>query len=262
MSDICAYFCKNKNNFMKASIILSAIVIATFGCKSSEEPQPTPAAHWDYEHPDWQNEGYVDCGGKVESPINIDTLKTIKAHLPSIVFNYNPFNFEIVDNGHTIQVLNTGNNSVIIDGTQFDFKQFHFHHVGEHAINGVRGDLEMHLVHTDAVTGNLMVLGVVIREGPANPTISQVWANIPAVKNTEVSTNVSINLNNLLPADKKYYTYTGSLTTPPCTDGIEWIILEQPITVSHEQIETFTQYYENDARPLQAVNNRFVLQGI
>jgi carbonic anhydrase len=246
---------------MKRSIIISAFLISIIGCKTKVE-EPQPASHWDYEHPDWQNEGYTDCGGKVESPINIDTSKTIKAHLPSITFNYNPFNFTIVDNGHTIQVINTGTNQLTLDGTKFDFKQFHFHHTGEHAINGIKGDLELHLVHSDPITGNLMVLAVVIKEGAANTTIDKIWNNIPAVKEKEVATNVSINLNDLLPTDKKYYTYTGSLTTPPCTDGIEWVILKQPVTMSKEQIETFTHLYENNARPLQPLNNRYVLDGI
>lgn len=246
---------------MKRSIIISAFLISIIGCKSKVE-EPEPVSHWDYEHPDWQNEGYTDCGGKVESPINIDTSKTIKAHLPAIVFNYNPFNFTIVNNGHTIQVINTGTNKLTLDGTQFDFKQFHLHHTGEHAINGVKGDLELHLVHADPLTGNLMVLTVVIKEGPANATIQKVWDNIPATKEKEVTTGVTINLNDLLPADKKYYTYTGSLTTPPCTDGIDWVILKQPVTMSKEQIETFTHLYENNARPLQPLNNRYVLDGI
>lgn len=244
---------------MKKCIILCSLVISVIGCKTKVD-DPKPASHWDYEHPDWQNEGYTDCGGKVESPINIDTSKTIKAHMPPLAFDYNPFNFTIVDNGHTIQVINTGANKLTLDGTQFDFKQFHFHHTGEHAVNGIKGDMELHLVHADPITGNLLVLAVVIKEGAANTTIEKVWNNIPAIKEKEVATAISLNLNDLLPANKKYYTYTGSLTTPPCTDGIEWIILKQPITMSKEQIETFAHSYENNARPLQPLNNRYVLE--
>lgn len=247
---------------MNKSILLSlAVSMFFFGCKKSGD-ETQPASHWDYEHPDWKNEGFTDCGGKVESPINIETARTIKAHMPDMTFNYNPFNFTIVDNGHTIQVINTGTNKLMLDGSTFDFKQFHFHHTGEHAINGEKGDLEVHLVHTDAVTGNILVLGIIIKEGAANPAIEKVLQNIPAVKQMEVASNVSINLNDLLPADKKYYTYTGSLTTPPCTDGIEWVLFKQPITMSPEQINIFVQKYANNARPLQALNNRYVLEDI
>lgn len=244
-----------------SSILLLGVIALAAGCKQKGEYQK-PVVHWEYEHPDWQNEGYTDCGGRVESPINIDTQKTIKAHLPALSLNYNPFNFKIVDNGHTIQVINAGTNKLTVDGTVFEFKQFHFHHASEHAINGVKADLELHLVHQDPTNGNLMVLGVMLKKGAANAALQKVWDNIPATKEQEVTTSVSLNLNDLLPASKKYYTYTGSLTTPPCTDGIEWIILEDPITVSAEQIETFTKRYENNARPLQPLNNRFVLQDI
>jgi carbonic anhydrase len=256
---------------MKKGIFLPiAASVFLFSCKnngdsnkidSNDTTKAKQAVKWDYEHPDWQNEGFNDCGGKVESPINVETAKTIKAHLPDVTYNYSPFNFKIVDNGHTIQVLNAGNNTLTLDGNTFEFKQFHFHHKGEHAINGVKGEMEMHLVHADSA-GNLLVVAMIIKEGAANPTIGKVLQHIPEEKEKETESNTSINLSDVLPADKKYYTYTGSLTTPPCTDGIEWIILKQPITMSAEQIASFTKRYANDARPLQKLNNRYVLEDL
>lgn len=219
-------------------------------------------SHFDYERPDWASEGFSDCAGQVQSPVDINTGTTIKVKLPDLVLNYVPFNMKIVDNGHTVQVINTGNNSLVQNGVSFDFKQLHFHHVSEHAVDGVKAAMELHLVHQHSGTGVITVLSAFIEEGAGNSTIEQIWNNIPAEKKKEIQTSVSIDLNNLLPADKKYYTYTGSLTTPPCSQGINWIVLKEPITLTKAQIEAFDRLYESNARPIQPLNNRYVLESI
>lgn len=247
---------------MGKTMVLIA-VIAFLGVSCTRQGVFSKASpHFDYENPDWASLGYAECAGKVESPIDINTGTTIKVRQPDITLNYVPFNMKIVDNGHTIQVINTGNNNLIQNGTSFDFKQLHFHHVSEHAVDGVRTAMELHLVHQDPKTGVITVLGVFIKEGVTNNTIEKIWNNIPAEKMKEISTTVSIDLNDLLPADKKYYTYTGSLTTPPCSQGINWILLKEPITLTKAQIETFARLYENNARPLQPLNSRFVLENM
>lgn len=240
---------------------LIGMLVLLPGCEQDNTHRSSPA-HFDYEHPDWQNQGFPDCGGKVQSPINIDTLATIKTTLPKLSVSYAPFNFSIVDNGHTVQVMNTGANWVTFNGTPFRLIQLHFHHPSEHAICGAKADMELHLVHQDTTTGNLLVLGILIKAGPVNNTIDQIWKNIPATRDRLVATTTPIDLNTLLPTDIRYFTYPGSLTTPPCTDGVTWIVFKQPITMSQAQIQRFAGLYKNDARPLQPLNNRSVLQGI
>lgn len=257
------YFsCGKKNNIKKITILfaLCSLIIIS-GCESKKKGY-TPSLssqHWDYENPDWEGIGYSDCGGKVESPISIDTLKTVKAHLPDLNFNYNSFQFKIVDTGHTIQVVNPGNNKVIIGDTEFNLKQFHFHHGSEHAINGIKADMELHLVHED-MNNNLLVLAVMLKKGLANTAIQKIWNHIPSLKEREEIISDQVDLNDLLPPNRKYYTYTGSLTTPPCTVGVDWVLFEDPVAISEAQIKKFTQVYENNTRPLQLLNNRFVLQ--
>lgn len=217
--------------------------------------------HWEYEHPDWKNIGYNDCGGTIQSPINIETANTVKANLADIQFNYTPFAFSIVDNGHTIQVMDKGGNSITLNGTVFNFRQFHFHAHSEHKINGNASPLEVHLVHQDAQS-NLLVIGILLNSGAANEFIEKVWRHIPRQVKQEITTTETIDLTNILPADKKYYNYTGSLTTPPCSQGLQWIVLKEPVTMSAAQIATFTNIYADNVRPIQPTNNRPVLEKI
>lgn len=245
------------------NVLLSVMIGVTVGltsCKQEAEVIPH-TEHWEYELPNWQDLGYSDCGGTVQSPINIQTATTIKSTLGDISFNYNPFNYKIVDNGHTIQVNNTGVNTIQLNGAEFAFKQFHFHAHSEHKIDGHASALELHLVHQDDTNGNLTVLGVMLEEGDTDNTlISKVWGNIPTEKSKEISTTESINLNDILPVDKKYYTYTGSLTTPPCSQGLQWIVFKESVKLSRAQITAFTNIYSDNARPIQEINNRPVLE--
>jgi carbonic anhydrase len=199
----------------------------------------------------------------VQSPIDIDTNKTIKTKLSDITFQYKPFNMKIVDNGHTIQVNTFGEpQTITLNGQSFAFKQFHFHRHSEHKMNGQSSDMELHLVHVDDATGNITVLGIMLKEGATNPTIAKVWENIPTAKKQEISTGVEINLTDLLPTNKNYFTYTGSLTTPPCSQGLQWIVFKEPIELSKDQVHAFEGLYEDNARPIQSTNNRPVLEKI
>jgi carbonic anhydrase len=245
---------------MKTKQFFLAIMIGFAGCTQEAEIVPH-VQHWEYELPDWKSLGYSDCGGKVQSPINIQTTNTIKATLGDISFNYAPFNYKIIDNGHTIQVNNNGTNTIKLNGAEFAFKQFHFHAHSEHKIDGKASPLEVHLVHQDDSNGNLTVLGIMLEEGTTDNTlISKVWKNIPTEKSKEISTTESINLNDILPTNKKYYTYTGSLTTPPCSQGLQWIVFKESVKMSKAQIAAFTAIYADNARPIQEVNNRPVLE--
>ncbi len=243
-----------------ALLFLSALAFNS--CNKSGEFVKPDSIHWEYEHPDWSHEGYGDCAGKVQTPININTASTVKTQLGDLTFGYAPFAMKIIDNGHTIQVNGDGKSKVTLNGTSFTFKQFHFHHKSEHTINGKASDMEVHFVHVDDATGNITVLGIMLKEGAENALVSKVWANIPKTKEEEVTTAVSLNLNDLLPQDKKYYTYTGSLTTPPCSQGLQWILFKEPVEISEAQAKAFEALYENNARPIQPLNNRLVLEKI
>ncbi|MFN0200735.1 MAG: carbonic anhydrase [Bacteroidia bacterium] len=248
---------------MEKQIIIAFIsfsLLAIIGCKQNGEFVKPADIHWEYENPNWQSEGYGDCAGKVQTPIDINTSKTVKADLGDVSFNYSDFAMKIIDNGHTIQVNNSGNSTITLNGATFAFKQFHFHHHSEHQINGQKSDMELHLVHADDATGNITVLGIMLEEGAENPFITKVWANIPTTKKAEVTTSVTLNLSDILPTDKKYYTYTGSLTTPPCSQGLQWILFKEPVQISKAQAEAFAALYEDNARPIQPLNNRLVLE--
>jgi len=245
---------------MKKTLYLVGMLAMMVSCEQVGVFEKPEDIHWEYESPDWQHEGYSDCAGKVQSPINIETSKTIKADLPSIAFSYANFNMKIIDNGHTIQVNGDNASSISLNGNSFIFKQFHFHRYSEHQVNGVASQMEMHLVHSDAATGNITVLGVLLEEGAENPALAKVWANIPTTKKTEVTTSISLSLSDLLPANKDYYTYTGSLTTPPCSQGLQWILFKESMKLSTAQIASFEAIYIDNARPIQPVNNRPVLE--
>lgn len=168
---------------------------------------------------------------------------------------------KIVDNGHTIQVYGTENSSITVEGKEHQFAQFHFHAPAEHTINDKRYPLEMHLVHKEKGSDNLAVLGIFIEEGAKeNEFLEKVFANIPDEKKSEIVTEVSLNLSDYIPPAQEHYTYTGSLTTPPCTVGVDWIVFRAPIQASKEQISKFSTVYSNNARPVQELNNRKVLK--
>ncbi|WP_291115516.1 carbonic anhydrase [Flavobacterium sp. UBA6135] len=252
-------------NFIAPLLTLVAVVLLV-SCEEEGKIE-RQSVHWDYENPNWQNVGYTDCGGSVQTPINIETASTIKSSaLFDVVFNYNPFIMKIVDNGHTVQVNKNGTatNSITIDGVTYNFLQFHYHTHSEHEIDGNTDEMEIHFVHQDPITNNLAVIAIMINAAgnTDNAFIQSYLQNFPSSENNEVVTSTSLNLNDLLPNDKKYFTYTGSLTTPPCSQGLKWVILKEKITVSTNQLHAFEQRHHINARPIQPLNGRIVLEKI
>lgn len=218
-------------------------------------------AHWGYEHPESWGGISGNCGGVVQSPIDINTSATAKnTELPALQFSYSNFPISIVDNGHTIQV-NTNNyataNTLSYKDKTYQLKQFHFHALSEHTINGAHSPMEMHLVHA-ADDGALLVVGLMIKEGTANSMIERVWSNVPDVENKEELRSVTINVKDVLPASQGYYNYIGSLTTPPCAMGLNWFVMKEPLFLSAAQIAAFRQLYSHNYRPVQPLNNRTV----
>jgi carbonic anhydrase len=200
------------------------------------------------------------CGtGKSQSPIDIHTRKTHRKDLPALVFDYRPTPLHIIDNGHSIQIDVESGSSLRIGGKAYQLVQFHFHHPSEERINGKSSEMVAHLVHRDSA-GKLAVVAVLLNAGKPNATVESLWSHLPKQKNHEMDfESVRIHPAGLLPADHSYFTYTGSLTTPPCSEGVRWFVLKSPSTLSKSEISTFARRYPNDARPLQMLNGREVL---
>lgn len=259
----------------KKCFIISLFIILSFifvGCKPAEKPVEKPAepvkkeVHWGYE-----GEGapefwgtlkpeYALCGtGKYQSPIDFN--KTYRTELESIQFSYNDVPLKVVNNGHSIQVNCEPGSSITVDGQKYELLQFHFHAPSEHTVKGSFYDMELHLVHKNE-NGELAVVGVFMKKGKPNNLIQVIWDNIPQELNKEnLVSGLSINPSGLLPKVRTYYHYYGSLTTPPCTEGVNWSVMKTPIEVSEEQIEKFKLVMGvNNNRPVQPLNKRFVLE--
>jgi carbonic anhydrase len=201
---------------------------------------------------------FMKCAtGTRQSPIDI--RGGIAVDLEPVVFDYRASSFSVIDNGHTVQVNVGGGNSIVSGGRRYDLVQFHFHRPSEERIDGRQFDMVAHLVHKDS-EGRLAVVAVLLDRGSIQPLVQTVWNNLPLEKNEEVSTRAVIDLNHLLPPDRRYYTYMGSLTTPPCSEGVLWLVLKQPVPISPEQIEIFSRLYPMNARPVQSASGRMIKQ--
>ncbi len=221
--------------------------------------------HWDYEGaggPDnWSKldpQNKTCATGDRQSPIDI--RDGIKVDLEPIKFNYRPSTFRITDNGHTVQV-EVGDNSISLTGKTYELVQFHFHRPSEEKVNGQRFDMVVHLVHKSD-DGHLAVVAILLEHGNENPFIQTLWNNMPLEKNQPVDPpTATIDLNALLPASRNYYTYMGSLTTPPCSEGVLWLVMKQPAQISQDQINIFGRLYKNNIRPIQPTAGRLIKEG-
>ena len=222
------------------------------------------AAHWSYAGAggpaDWglmKPEFSACANGTRQSPIDIRS--GVKVDLEPIQIDYRPSGFSVVDNGHTIQVNIEGGNSIEVQGRRYDLLQFHFHRPSEERIDGRQFDMVAHLVHKDP-EGKLAVIAVLLDRGSAHPLVQKVWNNLPLEKGTEMRVRNGLDMNHLLPADRRYFTYMGSLTTPPCSEGVLWLVMQQPVPVATEQINVFSRLYPMNARPIQSAAGRLIKQ--
>ncbi len=215
-------------------------------------------AHWAQLKPD-----YASCGrGQRQSPIAIEDSETLQGPAEAIAFNYAPSSGTVTNTGHSIEVQLSGDNSLSVRGQTYQLVQFHFHHPAEERINSRVYPMVAHLVHRHA-TGQLAVLAVLLEEGEANPLIQKVWTHMPLdVKDSVPLPAGLIHVAEILPRDQRYYQYIGSLTTPPCTEGVLWLILKQPVSISREQLRLFGQLYADNARPVQPRNGRPVRDAV
>jgi carbonic anhydrase len=223
------------------------------------------AAHWTYSGATgpakWGSleKDFGSCSlGKTQSPIDIRDSSVKKADLPAITFDYKPAPLKIIDNGHTIQINYAPGSFITVDGKQYELQQFHFHKPSEEKLNGKNFDMVAHLVHKDA-DGNLAVVAVLLKKGSASPLVKTLWSNLPKEKGHEMAVDaVTINIADLLPSDKAYYTFAGSLTTPPCSESVTWFVLKNPSSISSDEIARFGKSYPMNARPTQPLNGREV----
>ena len=242
---------------------LAALALVPFG--GSAFAKEVAAHHWSYNGPTgpthWATleHEFGACGsGQQQSPIDIRPTAVQEAKLPSIGFSYLPVPLRIIDNGHTIQVNYAPGSFIDVDGHRYQLVQFHFHKPSEESINGKRHDMVAHLVHQDA-DGRLAVVAVLLKSGAINPMVATLWNNLPSRKATELQPQgVAIDATDLLPADRAYYTFTGSLTTPPCSEGVTWFVLKNASTLSAGEISRFGHAYPMNARPVQPLHGRVV----
>jgi carbonic anhydrase len=222
-------------------------------------------AHWAYEGENgpqaWAKlkpEFNVCAIGKRQSPIHIEDSAALPGPAEPLQLAYRASSGSVVNNGHTIQVDLEGDNTLNIRGTTYRLVQFHFHHPAEEKVNHKGFAMVAHLVHKSD-DGKLAVVAVLMDPGAPSPLIEKVWTHMPLDTADRVRLPVGlIDMNELLPKDQRYYQFIGSLTTPPCTEGVLWLVLKQPVTLARDQLRLFAQQFPNNARPVQALNGRTV----
>lgn len=257
----------------KFAIVLLCII--SFSCGNKEENHKKVAIHPQQKSTHWSYQGETGpefwsmvekesmCSGKHQSPINIididapnnSSLEPLNIHYSDKVKIH-----DITNNGHSIQYNFEKGDYIVIDNDKFELKQIHFHEASEHTINGIRYPLEMHLVHSNS-KGKIAVIGIMAIEGKSSEPFTFLETYLPIKTGETKAIDAFFDLNLNLPKDKSYYTYSGSLTTPPCSEDVSWFILKSPITVSLEQVKQLQALMPiNNYRNEQPLNGRVVHQ--
>jgi len=223
---------------------------------------PKRGTAWSYEGElgpaNWSkiNDGWAKCGtGNRQSPI--DLRDGIKVNLEQIAFDYHPSSFTEVNNGHTIQVEVGSGNFITVGNQTYELQQFHFHRPSEERINGKGTEMVMHMVHKSA-EGKFAIVAVLLERGQQHGLMQTIWDNLPLEKNEVVSPSIVIDPMDALPEKREYFTYMGSLTEPPCTEGVLWMVFKQPRQASPSQMALFSRLYPLNARPLQSTAGRMI----
>lgn len=269
-------------NTSLAGVARACALLAAFGIASASHAQlaGTPgqpqeknqAAHgthsgWSYagetgpEHWAALEGDNLMCGkGRNQSPINID--KTVSAKLPPIEFHYAQSGKEVEDNnGHTVQINFQPGSYIVMDGNRYELVQVHFHQPSENEIHGRRFPLEGHFVHKDR-EGNLAVIAVMLKEGREDKGLNVAWDPMPLEAGQSATLAAHFRPESILPKSKSYYRFSGSLTTPPCSEGVLWMVMKQPVEVSRSQIEKFKRALPHaNNRPIQPLNARQINEG-
>jgi carbonic anhydrase len=224
---------------------------------------PGAPAHWGYE-----GDGRPERWGELQPDFKvcqlgieqapIDLAGGITGDAGAVALDYKPLALRVINNGHTIQVNADSGLGCTIGGTRYELLQFHFHHPSEHLFAGKPFDLECHFVHRSSA-GNLAVVGTFIRPGARNATLQMVFDAMPSKEGPEVRAAGSVDPVALMPKSGAYFRYMGSLTTPPCSEGVTWTMFREPIEAAPEQIRQFAALFANNARPVQRLNRRFLI---
>ena len=251
---------------MKKSILLfTGILFTSLIAFNANGATGHGATHWGYsgnEGPShWGdlNNNYSTCKtGQRQSPIDIRSTGSEKGEPIGIDFKNSPL--KTLNNGHTIQVNHAANSYSMMPNGNYKLLQFHFHSPSENTLNGRQYDMEIHFVHKNA-QGQLAVVGVFVEEGHSNPDIETLWNNLPSSVNHEnVVNSISFNPAELLPKDGTYYYFQGSLTTPPCSENVQWHVMKTPLQASRAQIDKFVSIIGHNNRPVQASNHRTITE--
>jgi carbonic anhydrase len=238
--------------------LLTLLLLGATGFASAQQTAP-----WDYQGPkgplNWGklDPAYAACAkGHEQSPIDIRGAHLNKALQP-IEFHYIGGSVTEVNTGHTIQINVHPGSYIVANGVRYDLIQFHFHHPGEEAVKGKLPDMTIHLVHKSA-DGKVAVVAVRLIEDMGNPnaTLAALWSHLPQKPNTEEKVTDMVNPGGLLPADRSYWTYMGSLSAPPCTEGVRWFVFEQELGLSRDQLRAFSVLFRINSRPLQDPHGR------
>ncbi|MFQ5464552.1 MAG: carbonic anhydrase [Thermodesulfobacteriota bacterium] len=259
---------KTAKGFGKRFLTLAAaavIALSAYGTASAGgEHGHGQGAHWGYEgehgpaHWGDMSDKFKACKeGHKQSPIDI--VDAGKADLEDIEFHYGASKIDIINNGHTVQVNYDKGSYIKVNGKRYDLLQFHFHTPSEHTVGGAHYKGEMHLVHKSS-DGKLAVVGVLIVEGQENPAYSTVWAGLPKKAGKAHTIKGTVDAARLLPGDRDFYTYSGSLTTPPCSEGVTWLVLTEPVKMSEDQIEDINKILHSNNRPTQPLHGRTVVK--
>lgn len=241
----------------KLALALSMFAVSSLALSAGD-------VHWGYqgkEGPDnWGNlsQEFATCKlGQQQAPIDIPTKSAAKA-TAAIKTNYKASAGEIINNGHTIQLALSDAGGANLSGVDYKYLQTHFHAPGEEKVDGQSYPFNAHIVHQSA-DGKLAVIGVFFKEGAENAVLKEVFAQMPA-KEGKVAIKASINPSGLLPKSLAYYSYAGSLTTPPCSEGVTFYILKTPMEMSKAQLEQFKKLYPMNARPTFPLNGRKITE--
>jgi carbonic anhydrase len=244
---------------------LGAACVAVTLVSNAPLAQGHGGSHWSYSGASgpthWADldEAFATCrAGQTQSPIDVRGAKSVE--LPPIQFDYQPSPLHIVNNGHTIQVNYAPGSSITVGDQTYQLVQFHFHHPSEERVDGKRFDMVAHLVHATSSGAFAVVAVLFVTEEANQPFIASLWQHLPAQEGPEQKfDNAVIDVADLLPFEHGYYTFTGSLTTPPCTENVRWFVLKSPQLIAKSQADAFGKIYSSNARPLQPLNQREVL---
>jgi carbonic anhydrase len=245
----------------RARAVVCGVALCMGVAHAADAPVPH---HWSYsgengpEHWGAEDPSFATCSiGKHQSPINIE--KAVVKDLPELKFDYKETPLKVTDTGHSFQVnAASGTGSITVGEDRYDFLQVHFHEPSEESVQGEHYSMVAHIVHKNA-KGELAVVAVLIRKGKANEFLKSIFDNFPAKGSAETDVaGKTVNVGNLLPQHHGYYTFDGSLTTPPCSENVRWLVLKTPVEASEAQLKQFQARYSHNNRPTQPLNGRVI----